>query len=203
MFHSLISLMMKNPLSNQQTRTTDEREHWEMAFHRNYIEPQIRNVTETATNYRMKLNMAESEIDQTFVMDKQYRNENLPSLWRSIGKINFDGFRAYYNRDLEGNTKNYPFLSVFFKHSKELELLKHLLPIVKFVQILNSKLGYCLTRQKAGEMTFRDFLENESNGENCEIFNSAFDDFRLGWNTVIPNVSRYQCHDLPSKKSFI
>src|SRR5581483_7974662 len=97
MFHSLISLMMKNPLSNQQTRTTDEREHWEMAFHRNYIEPQIRNVTETATNYRMKLDMAsqnssmiESEIDQTFVMDKQYRNKNLPSLWRSIGKIDFD-----------------------------------------------------------------------------------------------------------------
>ena len=151
MFHSLISLMMENPpLPNQQIKTTAERENWEIEFHRNYIEPQIRNITDTAANYRMKLdatstkvqksNMIGSEIDQTLPMDKQYRSENLPSLWRTIGVINFDSFRAYYNSDSEGNTNNYPFLSVFFKHTKQLELLKHLLPIVKFVQILNSKL---------------------------------------------------------------
>src|SRR4051812_204750 len=126
MFHSLISLMMeKPPLPNQQISTAAEREIWEMEFHRNYIEPQIRNITETATNYRMKLdvastkvqksNMIGNEIDQTLTMDKQYRFENLPSLWRTIGVINFDSFRAYYNSDLEGNTDNYPFLSVFFK----------------------------------------------------------------------------------------
>jgi hypothetical protein len=214
MFHSLISSMMENPpLPNQQVNTVAERENWENEFQRNYIEPQIKNVTEAAANYRMKLdaastkvqkgNMIVSEIDQTLVMDKQYRSENLPSLWRTIGVINFDSFRAYYNSDLERNTNDYPFLSVFFKHAKQLELLKHLLPIVKFVQILNSKLGYYLTRQKAREMTFRDFLENESNGENHEIFNSAFEDFKLGWNEVIPNVKRYQCHELPNDKPII
>src|SRR6266480_2843262 len=211
MVHSLISLMMKNPpLPNKQTKTTDERENWEIEFHRNYIEPQIRSIIETTANYRMNLdaalakdrknNMIGSEIDQTLPMDKQYRSENLPSLWRTIGEINFDSFRAYYNSDLEGNTNNYPFLSVFFKHAEQLKLLKHLLPIVKFVQILNSKLGYYLTRQKAREMTFRDFLEKESNGENREIFNSAFEDFKVGWNTVIPNVKRYQFHELLNDK---
>src|SRR5438046_1300241 len=120
MFHSLISLMMENPpLPNQQINTTAERENWEIEFHRNYIEPQIRNITDTAANYRMKLdatstkvqksNMIGSEIDQTLPMDKQYRSENLPSLWRTIGTINFDSFRAYYNSDSEGNTNNYPF----------------------------------------------------------------------------------------------
>src|SRR3954447_553434 len=214
MFHSLISLMTENPpLPNQQIKTEAESENWEMEFHRNYIEPQIRNITETAANYRMKLdetspkvqnsNMIENEIDQTLAMDEQYRSENLPSLWRSIGVINFDSFRAYYNSDLEGNTNNYPFLSVFFKHAEQLELLKHLLPIVKFVQILNSKLGYYLTRQKARELTFRDFLEKESNGGNREIFNSAFEDFKDGWNTVMPNVKRYQCHELPNDKPVI
>src|SRR5688572_3833612 len=99
MFHSLISLMTEKPLPNQQIRTSAERENWETEFHRNYIAPQIRNITETATNYRMKLNAAlaknqknnviEGEINQTLVMDKQYRNENLPSLWRSIGMITF------------------------------------------------------------------------------------------------------------------
>ena len=49
-------------------------------------------------------------------------------------------------------------------------------------------------------MTFRDFLEDESNDENREIFNSSFEDFKDGWNTVIPNVRRYQCHELPNDK---
>ena len=139
----------KPPLPNQQIRTSAERENWETEFHRNYIASQIRNITETATNYRMKLNAAlaknqknnviEDEINQTSTMDnmdKQYRSENLPSLWRKIGMINFDSFRAYYMSDLERNKRNYPFLSIFFEYSGQLELLKHLSPIVKFVQIL-------------------------------------------------------------------
>ena len=52
-------------------------------------------------------------------------------------------------------------------------------------------------------MTFRDFLEKESNGENREIFNSAFEDFKDGWNKVMPNVKRYQCHELPNDKPII
>ncbi|GBB90017.1 hypothetical protein RclHR1_01690002 [Rhizophagus clarus] len=214
MFHSLISLMTeKPPLPNQQTRNPAERENWETEFHKNYITPHIKNITETVTNYRMKLsealtknkknNIIEGEINQTLVMDKQYRRENLPALWRTIGTINFDSFRAYFMSDLT-RSKNYPFLSVFFKYSGQLELLNHLLPIIKFVQILNSKLGYQLTRQKAREMTFRQFIEKESDeGENHEIFNSlktAFDDFKHGWDTVIPSVGRYQCHQLPKDK---
>ncbi|CAB4430398.1 unnamed protein product [Rhizophagus irregularis] len=95
MFHSLISSMTeKPPLPNQQIKSSADRENWETEFHRNYIAPQIRNITETATNYRMKLNAAlaknpkknviEAEINQTLIMDKQYRVENLPALWRSI-----------------------------------------------------------------------------------------------------------------------
>ncbi|PKY42427.1 hypothetical protein RhiirA4_397377 [Rhizophagus irregularis] len=214
MFHSLISSMTeKPPMPNQQTRTSAERERWETEFHNNYITPHTKNITETVANYRMKLsealtknkknNIIEGEINQTLVMDKHYRSENLPTLWRTIGIINFDSFRAYFMSDLT-RSKNYPFLSVFFKYSGQLELLKHLLPIIKFVQILNSKLGYQLTRQKAREMTFRQFIEKESNeGENHEMFNSlktAFDDFKLGWDTVIPSVGRYQCHQLPNDK---
>ncbi len=55
-------------------------------------------------------------------------------------------------------------LSIFFKYAGQLELLGHLLPIVnivKFVQMLNSKLGYHLKRQNAREMTFRQFTEQE------------------------------------------
>jgi hypothetical protein len=215
MFHSLISSMTdKPPLPNQQIKSSADRENWETEFHRIYIAPQIRNITETATNYRMKLNAAlaksqknnviEGEINQTLFMDKQYRVENLPALWRSIGLVNFDSFRAYYMSDLTRNENNYPFLSIFFKYAGQLELLKHLLPIVKFVQILNSNLGYQLTRQKAREMTFRQFIKKESyEGEDLEIFNSlstAFNDFCRGWNTVLPFVKRYQRYDLPREK---
>ncbi|RIA99608.1 hypothetical protein C1645_849990 [Glomus cerebriforme] len=212
MFHSLISSMMENPpLPNQQIKISAERENWETKFHRNYIMPQIKNITETAANYRMKLSEAltknqknsliEDEINQTLVMDKQYRSENLPSLWRTIGMINFDNFRAYYMND-STRINDYPFLAIFFKYFGQLGLLKHLLPIVKFVQILNSNLGYQLTRQMASEMTFRQFIERESNDED-ENFNSlkiAFNDFKLGWETVIPFVRRYQCHELPNDK---
>ncbi|PKY15764.1 hypothetical protein RhiirB3_428014 [Rhizophagus irregularis] len=182
MFHSLISSMMEKPLPNQQVTSSAEREKWETEFN-NYITPLIKNINETATNYRTKLSEAlsknqkgyliESEINQTLVMDQRYRSENLPNLWRTIGMI-------------------------------ELELLKHLLPIIKFVQILHSKLGYQLTRQTAREMTFRQFIYKESNGgDDDEIFNSlktAFDDFKFGWNTVISLVNQYQCHELPDDK---
>ncbi|RIA86037.1 hypothetical protein C1645_741134 [Glomus cerebriforme] len=206
-FHSLISSMTeKPPLPNQQIKSSADRENWETEFHRNYIAPQIRNITETVVNYRMKLNatlaknhVIEDEINQTLVMDKQYRSDNLPGLWRSIGMINFDSFRAYYMSDLATSKNNYPFLSVFFKYAGQLELLKHLLPIVKFVQILNSKLGYHLTRQKAREMEFRQFIDREDD-ENREILIGLFDDFSKGWNAVIPFVMRYQCHDLPKEK---
>ncbi|PKY30496.1 hypothetical protein RhiirB3_447614, partial [Rhizophagus irregularis] len=213
MFHSLISLMMERPPTANQT-SYPERMNWETSFRDNYVTPLTTNITATATNYRMKLNEAltknkknniiECEINQTLVMDKQYRSENLPNLWRTIGIINFDSFRAYYMSDLTRRNDDYPFLSVFFKHSKQIELLKHLLPIVKFVQILNAKLGYQLTRQTAKDMNFRQFIEKESNdGRNEEIFNNlntAFNDFKLGWNTVIPFVNRYQCHELPNEK---
>ncbi|EXX55608.1 hypothetical protein GLOIN_2v1622324 [Rhizophagus irregularis DAOM 181602=DAOM 197198] len=74
------------------------------------------------------------------------------------------------------NEDNYPFLSILFKYSGQLELLKHLLPIVKFVQILNSKLGYHLTRQNAKEMDFKTFLEKESDDdENHNSLKTAFE----------------------------
>ena len=69
----------------------------------------------------------------------------------------------------------------------------------QFVQILNSKLGYHLSRQEAEKMTFNDFL----NGKNHEIFNSAFEDFKNGWNAIIPNVNQYQCHELSNNKPII
>src|SRR3954452_10872260 len=115
MFHSLISSMTeKPPLPNQQIKSSADRENWETEFHRNYIAPQTRNITETATNYRMKLNKAlaknqkniriEGEINQTLIMDKQY---HLPTLWRLIGLVNFDSFRAYFMSDLARNKNNY------------------------------------------------------------------------------------------------
>jgi hypothetical protein len=204
----------KPPLPNQQIKSSADRENWEAEFHINYIKPQIRNIIETATNYRMKLsetlaknqknNMIEDEINQTLVMDKQYRLENLPALWRWIRSVDFKSFHTYYLGELERSKNNYLFLSIFFKYVEQLKLLKHLLPIIKFVQILNSKLGYQLTRQKAREMTFRQFIEKESNyGENHEIFNgpkTSFDDFCKGWNTVLPFVKRYQCYELSREK---
>ena len=55
----------------------------EKEFRINYIESQIRNITDTAaasTKNQNNSNIFESEIDQT-LMDKQYQSENLPSLW--------------------------------------------------------------------------------------------------------------------------
>jgi hypothetical protein len=204
--------MMERPTTSYIT-SSPERMNWEVMFQNNYVAPLTINITATATNYRAKLNEAltrnkkinviECEINQSLSMDKKYRNENLPNLWRTIGIINFDSFRAYYMGDLTRNN-DYPFLSIFFKYSKQLELLKHLLPIVKFVQLLNNKLGYQLTRQTAKDMDFRQFIEQESNdGRNDEIFsslNAAFENFKRGWNTVMPFVDRYQCHELPDDK---
>ena len=108
--------MERPPLPNQRIKSAAERENWETEFNKNYIEPQIRNITETAANYRMKLdtvsiknsNIIKGEIDQTITMDKQYRSENLPSLWRTIGILSFDSFCAYYISDLKRNMNNYP-----------------------------------------------------------------------------------------------
>src|SRR5581483_6550803 len=77
-------------------------------------------------------------------------------------------------------------------------------PIVKFIQLLNTKLGYKLSRNDAKNLTFRNFIENESNdGVDKNTYNAlakSFNEFRVSYNTIIHKVERYQCHNLPKVK---
>jgi hypothetical protein len=213
LLHAILDRMFLNPPRDTMLKTPQEREEWEAKFAQNYVSPLIKNVTNTAAEFRAKLdaalaktqgnsNIIEGEVNQTLPMDKKYRNEYLPRLWRSIGTISFQGFRAYYNSDLEKHEEYFPFISVFLRYFDKLEKVKYLWPIVNFVQIISSHLGYRLNREDAQIKTFQDFINEESRGEE-EIFKSLtsnFNDFAKAWNSVIGDVDQFQCHDLPIPK---
>lgn len=132
--------------------------------------------------------------------------QHLPTLWRAIDNANFRSFRAYYSGDLTKNVESYPFLSIFFKYEKQLSLVRYLLPIIKFVKILSSKLEYRVSRSQAQLLTFREFIsDNEDSDETNNVNNLkvAFEDFAQAWNSVIDHVKNYQCHELPSTKPLI
>ncbi|CAG8450066.1 601_t:CDS:10, partial [Dentiscutata heterogama] len=215
LLHSILDLMTNSPPKNTSLRKAADRKEWESYFSENYISPLVKSITTTANNFQNQIDTAatnskdsvnriEGEINQTLKMDKQHNLEHLPKLWRIICDINFESFRAFYFADLTKHSKSFPFLSVFYKHKQNLELIKYLLPISKFVRILSTTLEYRLSRTQAQQQTFREFIDNESyDDEKNEIYDylsSTFEEFAKAWNTVIDKVKYYQCHQLPATK---
>ncbi|CAG8443124.1 10027_t:CDS:10 [Scutellospora calospora] len=220
LIHLILTEMVNNPPTkhNKVLSSSFSRDGWEIMFSQTYIIPKIQSVTEATTNFRAQLdqairnaqvtsNILEGEINQTLPMDEGYCQEYLPRLFRTIVKTSFDSLRAYYNRDIKYNSQVFPFLNIYFKHFEKLPHIKNLYPIVKFVQILASRLGYRLTRKEANQITFKDFIEDQSiNGQLQETYESlslAFNDFANAWNETIGHVTRYQCHQLPDEKPHI
>ncbi|RIB28541.1 hypothetical protein C2G38_2028448 [Gigaspora rosea] len=215
LLHSILDLMTNSPPKNTSLKKAADRKEWELYFSENYISPLVKSITTTANNFQNQIDTAannskdsvnriEGEINQTLNMDKQHNLEHLPKLWRIICDINFESFRAFYFADLTKHSKSFPFLSIFYKHKQNLELIKYLLPIVKFVRILSTTLEYRLSRTQAQQQTFREFIDNESyDDEKNEIYDylsSTFEEFAKAWNTVIDKVKYYQCHELPATK---
>ncbi|CAJ0628335.1 12323_t:CDS:10 [Entrophospora sp. SA101] len=209
----LTELTKKIPDGASLIKTPAQRDEWEMQFSKNYVEPSTKIFNKSIANFYRELNEAskkangndsliESEINQTIEMDKNYMMKHLPRLWRTIGTINFESFRAYYFADQFKNSKTYPVLFVFFKHSEKLTQIKHLFSIIKFVEIMTSRLEYRISRQKAREMTFRNFINNESNGgviqETYKMLEDAFNEFSLAWNAVSEQVKIYRCEEFKS-----
>ncbi|CAH1767289.1 15726_t:CDS:2, partial [Entrophospora sp. SA101] len=215
LLHSILTEMSKKLFTGSPSIITDpaQRDAWELRFVNEYVEPQTKSFNESITNFRRKLdaelkkangntNIIESEINQTIDMDDNYKVEYLPNLWRTIGAISFESFRAYYIADQTNNNKTYPFLSIFFKHSEKLTQIKHLFPIIKFAEILASRLEYRINRKDAHNKSFQEFINDESNGgivkETHETLAKAFGEFSEAWNAVHDQVKRYQCSEFKS-----
>ncbi|CAG8540805.1 10279_t:CDS:10, partial [Racocetra persica] len=196
---------------NPMLRTSEARINWERQFTRKYITDRadrVKNPITVAMNLRGKLQKAkderkkqtttlEAEINETLAFDNINRTRRLPRLWRHIGNTSFNDFRAYYENN-EHYQKDFPFISVYFKHEKVLQHLKHLNILVKFVRILSSRLNYRIKRNDALHMTFREFIhEHEKLQHSLRV---TFDNFAKSWNAIMPLIDRYQCHDLPTKK---
>ncbi|CAG8632718.1 32956_t:CDS:2, partial [Racocetra persica] len=213
--HSILDSMVQKPCKMVSLKTSAERDEWETEFKDKFVAPQVRNITGTAVNFQNKLaeadksqdnvNIIEAEINQTLAMDNNYQLEHLPKMWRFISDISYQSLHAHYLSDEDKHSKKYPFLAQFFKHSEKLSLIKHLLPIVRFVQILSSRLEYRLSRDEAEEQTFGEFIDNEEGEMEFEysdnnILRSTFEDFAESWNEIIDKVKNYQCHEIPDPK---
>ncbi|GBC08609.1 hypothetical protein RclHR1_08250006 [Rhizophagus clarus] len=210
-FHSIIMTLTNNPpVYNSKLNTPNDRDQWETTFTQTCVLPYTRNINESSAQFRtqieqnmkkddVKKSLLEEQINQTNLMDERYYNENLPSLWRIIGKIDYNSFRAYYISDPK-NIGKYPFLNIFFKYFEDLPLIKYLYPMVKFIQILNNKLGYKISRDDAKTTTFRMFIESEEDKDAYNSLSKSFNEFQVAYNFMINKVNRYQCHELPKSK---
>ncbi|CAG8596276.1 6964_t:CDS:10, partial [Paraglomus occultum] len=168
--HSILySIMADKPNMDAHIKTAAARDQWEQYFRDKYVTPIIRNVAATAMDMRTKMERAEpekqkaaleTEINETLLLTDEYSKNHLPGLWRKVVDVNRESFAVYFANN-EQYKAAFPFINVFFKHEEKLLLVKHLWSIVKFTQTLTSRLTYRLTRQKAQQTTFRDFITNE------------------------------------------
>lgn len=192
--HSIGSFSQE-PLANRDNRliTSELREQWEKAFSDQCVLPVIRNIQQTSVAFARKIrsvtnhSLLEIEVDElTALMSPEYHSTHFPRLWRRIDDTSFDSFRAYYWSD-PIRQKKHPFLSLFFQYHERLGRLQHLAPIVKFVGIVFSRLAYRLKRLEARNMTFRNFLEKQHDGQALE---SSFDRFAHAWNSIRTHFNR-------------
>ncbi|KAF0517032.1 e3 ubiquitin-protein ligase [Gigaspora margarita] len=207
--HAILSEMSQEPQNIIEKFTTSiQRDDWEEQFNKQYVLPKIRNFMGTANDFRLKIATlqlkTEDEINETINITEDYNEKHLPWLWRLIGKPDINNFRSYYMADNE-RIKSFPFLNIFLKHEKNLKLIQFLLPIVKFVKILSSSLSHQVEREKAYDMTFQQFIndesKNDSTGETKKSLEELFEGFARSWNYITPYIKRYQyqCHQLPSE----
>ncbi|CAG8439230.1 10104_t:CDS:10 [Acaulospora colombiana] len=200
----LLSMAQDNSSLNSMLRTKEERTNWELYFTTKYIKNRVNNPNATALNLYSRLQRTkedikkkhcafEAEINETMELDDAYHEERLPRLWRRIGSTRFDNFSAYY----ANNSESYPVIAIFFKYEKNLPHLKHLYHLVKFSHILTSRLSYRIKRDQALNMTFQEFIDSD---ENADKFNEEYDNFADSWNTIMPLIKRYQCHEIPANK---
>ncbi|GBB99412.1 hypothetical protein RclHR1_03510006 [Rhizophagus clarus] len=122
-----------------------------------------------------------------------------PKFWRIIKQVTIEELRIFYNNN--SNLNNYPLLLVYFNHYEKLKLIKHLYPIMKFVKILNSKLEYQNSKRSAQNMTFNEFIkeESEDNTANGNYLRSLFEGFASSWNSVINYIDIDQSKEFSNK----
>ncbi|CAG8434051.1 10722_t:CDS:10 [Ambispora gerdemannii] len=204
LLHAIIFEMTKEPRRNPVAlNAAIERDQWERFFTERFVAPFVKSVNGTAVDLRVKIDAVnhgssifEKEINETMKIDELYSQEYLPRLWRRIGDTTLDNLRAYFASDVQ-NAIKLPFLDVFFKYEKKLGLIKHIRPIVKFVQILSKRLGHRVTRKQAQNLTFRDFIEDQALiSDESNYLENTFYDFVEAWNSVIEHVTRFRCQDL-------
>ncbi|CAG8475156.1 3381_t:CDS:10, partial [Racocetra persica] len=204
--HSILSDMSQEPSQNVEKFVSPaQRESWEEYFNQQYVLPKIKNFVGAANNFRIMLdkNAEKSvEINETMEVNDHYNENYSPLLWRLIEKPDLDNLKSYCMSNIE-NKDAFPLLYIFLKHEKHLDLIQLLLPIVKFTQILSSRLSNVIERQRARHLTFQQFIVDESkddeSGTTEEFLNAAFNSFADSWNRLTPHVKRYQCKELPQE----
>ncbi|CAG8523583.1 1810_t:CDS:10, partial [Dentiscutata erythropus] len=204
--HAILSDMSQEFQQNVEKFTSPaQRKDWEEGFSQKYIIPKIENFIGTANNFRIALdkNAAYSlEINEPIKATDYYNENYLPLLWRLIKKPDLNNFRSYYMSNYE-NKETSPLLSIFLKHEPNLKLIQYLSPIVKFAQILSSSLSNNIERKDTRQLTFQQFINNESEnddtGKTRESLNAAFNNFATSWNCLTPHIKRYGCKELPQE----
>ncbi len=79
------------------------------------------------------------------------------------------------------NLLNYPFLKLFFGHFDKLLQIKHLLPLVEWVNLVSDKLSHRMKRDVAMHNTIAQFIDD------CirkDAMQGAFKKFEDAWNSI-------------------
>ncbi|CAG8640304.1 3621_t:CDS:1 [Acaulospora morrowiae] len=188
--------MAENPITSiVRLDTMEKRRLWECEFTQRYITSQVINAHGTATEFQKVVrnvqHKLEREINET-LGDKDCHDNFYPRIWRRTTEASFENLRAYCAR-YQNFAIEFPILSLFFEYEERLSLLKNLLPIVKFVRILSSKLSFRLKREDTLHFTFNRFLDNE--GPSTRNFKKDFENFSNAWNLIRPHITRYKCQE--------
>ncbi|KAF0511751.1 e3 ubiquitin-protein ligase [Gigaspora margarita] len=194
--HSILHSMSESQIqTTSRLDTVEKRQAWENEFTQLYINPKVANALRTAADFKKLVKdtqlTLENEVNETLDVDENYQTNYYPRIWRRIGKPSLENLQTYCMGYPDFSTK-FPCLSLFFEYKEQLTLVKNLIPIVKFTQMLSSRLCYRLKRDDALSLTF-DRLFTNNVIQSRESLEKAFENFADSWNSVRENVQN-ECY---------
>jgi len=144
-----------------------------LVSHYDVINRDVLEISEISTKSIDNISLISNNVNKTAL--------NVSNLFRLVTPRTMNDMKAQFCRNANNDTQ-YPVIKVFFKVDKTLQLLNHLLPILKWSCTLQKIVNHCLTRRYCKTTDVKILINTPT--EKCQKLRECFDQFRAAWEHI-------------------
>ncbi|RUS21204.1 hypothetical protein BC937DRAFT_93350 [Endogone sp. FLAS-F59071] len=212
LLHAILTRMERDHTRKVAPLSTSKMvEDWETEFMNICVTPIVNDMHQALADYRREVggigrdqHLLEHELKETLdLSDMDAGQLPFARLWRYTGLLAsgedaLREMRAFTCRDPD-RQRRFPVLQLFLTHKDNLNMLVHLMPLVRFANELLNKFAHRINRDQARQLTFTALLERVRQEEDEQAYERLvllFEGFRRAWNAIRSSVTQYQCQEL-------